>query len=57
MKQDGVTLNMLKQFENPELQVQMFQIEDVITASGGLGGDGDSSGSFGGGAWEEELPR
>ena len=47
----------MNQFEMPELWISTFGVEDVITASGGLGGDGDSSGSIGGGAWEEELPR
>ena len=47
----------MKQFENPELWVSTFGVEDVITASGGMGSGGDSSGAIGGGAWEEELPR
>ena len=47
----------MKQFEHPELEIRNFMFEDVLTTSGDFGGDGDSSGSIGGGAWEEELPR
>ena len=38
----------MKKFENPEILVQDFSVEDVVTASIPSGG--------GGGAWEEELP-
>lgn len=33
----------MKKFEAPEIEVQVFAVEDVVTTSGG--------------AWDEELPR
>lgn len=38
----------MKKFENPEILVKDFSVEDVVTAS--------IPNSGGGGAWEEELP-
>ena len=32
-------------FENPEINVAVFDVEDVITASSGIKGDGNVSGS------------
>ena len=35
--------NKMKKFEAPELSVEKFAIEDVITASIGNGGNGDNN--------------
>lgn len=34
----------MKKFETPEIEINKFEIEDVLTISGGAGGD-----------WETEL--
>lgn len=49
----------MKQFQAPEIWVSTFDVEDIITLSGGFSGSGDDSGSIGsgGGAWGDELPR
>ena len=49
----------MKQFEVPEIQINIFHAEDIITTSSGFGGPGDDSGAIGGGggAWGDELPR
>lgn len=47
----------MKQFQTPEIWVSTFDVEDIITLSGGNGSWDDSGAIGSGGAWEDELPR
>lgn len=42
---------MLKKYEDPTVNVTLFAVEDVITASGDPEGDGNEGGVVGGGGF------